>query len=306
LIGPADCAPFSGVRFIAQDGAVAEARFRGTGGLGVRRTALCLALKRRALDEGVVLCERCAVRGYASDSEWLEVTTDRGDVRARMLVAADGLASTLRAVAGLESGARGPRRFGLRQHFKLPPWSEFVEVHLRDGIEAYVTPAGSDRVGVAFLWDDARKPCPASMTDFMRQFPSLGERISGTPADSEPRGSGPMAQAARARVANRFALVGDAAGYVDAITGEGLSLALAAGRLLGRMLPDVIASGARRESLVAYERAAARQYARYALVTRSMLAMTRSSRARRLGVGLLARFPRLFDGLLNWAVAHPA
>jgi flavin-dependent dehydrogenase len=115
-----------------------------------------------------------------------------------------------------------------------------------------------------------------------------------------------MAQAARARVANRFALVGDAAGYVDAITGEGLSLALAAGRLLGRMLPDVIASGARRESLVAYERAAARQYARYALVTRTMLAMTRSSRARRLGVGLLARFPRLFDRLLNWAVAHPA
>lgn len=40
--------------------------------------------------------------------------------------------------------------------FRVKPWCRFVEVHFADGVEAYVTPVGPVRVGVAFLWDDAR------------------------------------------------------------------------------------------------------------------------------------------------------
>jgi hypothetical protein len=69
------------------------------------------------------------------------------------------------------------------------------------------------------------------------------------------------------------------------------------------MLPDALVRGATRESLRAYQRESARQYRRYAFVTRSMLAMARRSRMRELAVGLLARHPRAFDALLNWALA---
>ncbi len=301
-LAPADASPFAGVRFIEAHGRLAEARFRGGHGLGVRRVALADALRMRALETGARIFETCAVRSYRDNGQGLEVETERGAVRARMLVAADGLQSKLREAAGLALDARGPRRFGMRQHFKLRPWSEFVEVHLGRDAEAYVTPAGADRVGVAFLWEDGRPQCEVSMRGFLARFPALTDRIDGATPDSEVRGAGPMARAARARVADRFVLVGDAAGYVDAITGEGLSLALVAAQLLGRLLPDALAHGARRESLAAYERESARQYRRYAFVTRSMLTMTRRSLVRRLMVGALARYPRAFDALLDWAV----
>lgn len=303
LLASEDATPFVGVRFIESKGRHAEARFRGAHGLGVRRIALAEALRTRALQSGAEIHEVCAVRGFTYDRTGLDVNTEHGMLRAQMLVAADGLHSKLRDAAGLALDSRGPRRFGMRQHFRIRPWSEFVEVYLGGDAEAYVTPAGADRVGVAFLWEDGRPKCDLSMRGFLAKFPALEARIDGADSDSDVRGAGPLARAARARVADRFALVGDAAGYVDAITGEGLSLALVGGQSLGRMLPDALARGATRESLRAYQRESARQYRRYAFVTRSMLAMARRSRMRELAVGLLARHPRTFDALLNWALA---
>lgn len=304
LLAREDATPFVGVRFIESNGRHAEARFRGAHGLGVRRIALAQALKLRALESGAEIHEACAVRGFTYDRTGLDVNTEHGMLRAKMLVAADGLHSKLRDAAGLALDSRGPRRFGMRQHFRIRPWSEFVEVYLGGDAEAYVTPAGPDRVGVAFLWEDGRPKCDLSMRGFLAKFPALEARIDGADSDSDVRGAGPLARAARARVADRFALVGDAAGYVDAITGEGLSLALVGGQSLGRMLPDALARGATRESLREYERESIRQYRRYAFVTRSMLAMARRSRMRELAVGLLARHPRAFDALLNWALAY--
>ncbi|MGH7865132.1 MAG: hypothetical protein ACREQB_09085, partial [Candidatus Binataceae bacterium] len=75
------------------------------------------------------------------------------------------------------------------------------------------------------------------------------------------------------------------------------------GQTLGRLLPEALGRGATRESLRAYERESARQFRRYAIVTRSMLAMARRSRMREFVVGLFASHPRAFDALLNWAVA---
>ena len=145
-----------------------------------------------------------------------------GPVRARFLAAADGLHSRLRSMAGLQATSSGPRRFGIRQHFRVKPWCRYVEIHFTDGVEAYVTPVGPLRVGVAFLWDDARVARQgASIDKLFERFPSISVRLAGAEVDSRPRGAGPMARTARSRIADRFALVGDAAGYIDAITGEG-------------------------------------------------------------------------------------
>ena len=110
----------------------------------------------RARRLGAEIHQRTSVRGYRVQQDQVLAETDMGPVRARFLAAADGLHSRLRSVAGLQATSSGPRRFGIRQHFQIKPWSRFVEVHFTEGVEAYVTPVGPMRVGVTFLWDDAR------------------------------------------------------------------------------------------------------------------------------------------------------
>lgn len=301
-IADADCAPFVGIRYIQADGSSAEGRLPEPG-LGIRRTALTSALARCAGESGVELRWNCAVERFSTTDQAVSLTTAGGEVRARLLVAADGLHSRLRRLAGLDRPPGLPQRLGLRQHFRVTPWSEFVEVHFGDGMEAFVTPAGASRVGIAFLWERDAIPAPVSIESFLPRFPAVASHVAGAPADSVPRGAGPLAQGARARVADRFVLVGDSAGYVDAITGEGISLALLGAKALGALLPAALERGATREALLPYEREAARQFRRYALVCRSVLGVARRPRLRRPVVHFLGAHTRLFDTLIALALA---
>jgi flavin-dependent dehydrogenase len=96
--------------------------------------------------------------------------------------------------------------------------------------------------------------------------------------------------------------VGDAAGCVDAIIGEGVSLALVCAAALGAILPDALARGGTRAALVAYERAVARAFRRYTVVSRAVLATAARRRARARAVRFLARHPRLFDRMIAVAL----
>ena len=237
--------------------------------------------------------------------------TDRGAETARMLVAADGLASRLRRAEGLDVECPGPHRFGLRRHFRCAPWSDCVEVHLGDGAEAYVTPVSDQCIGVAFLWTgaetdgDGPRVEPGGVTPWgrlERRFPALMQRLEYAIPDSKVRGAGPFARASSSRTRDRFALVGDAAGYVDAITGEGIALSLLSAAALVRVLPDALAKGADRSRLAPYEREFRRLFRRYALMTRAVLAIASRPRLRRSLLRTFQRYPRLFDGVLSAAV----
>ena len=298
----ADCAPFLGIRYVQEDGSCAEGRLPAPG-LGIRRTALTSALAQRAGECGVTFRWGCAVEGFTTTAEAVTLATPEGEVAAKLLVAGDGLHSRLRRLAGLDRPTRLPQRLGLRQHFRVAPWSEFVEVHLSDKMEAFVTPAGAERVGIAFLFSRNAFAEQLSFEHLLRQFPTLVARLAGAPADSRPRGAGPLAQGARSRIADRFLLVGDAAGYVDAITGEGLSLAFVCARALGAILPTALERGATRETLIPYERAAAREFRRYALVCRSVLALARRPRLRRSALRFFGAHPHMFDRLIALALA---
>jgi menaquinone-9 beta-reductase len=301
-IASSDCTPFLGVRYVQEDGSSCEGRLPEPG-LGIRRTALTSALARRASECGVEVRWNCLVEGFARTGEAVSVTTPGGEVTAGVLVAADGIHSRLRRLAGLDCQARLPQRLGLRQHFRVTPWSEFVEVHLGEGMEAFVTPVGEERVGVAFLWTKDAAAGPVAIDAFLGRFPAVAARLVGSPADSRARGAGPLAQRARSRVTDRMVLVGDAAGYMDAITGEGLSLALVAAQVLGEILPAALERGATRETLLPYERACAREFRRYALVCRCLLGLTGRPRVRRRIVHFLGGHPRLFDRLIKVALA---
>jgi menaquinone-9 beta-reductase len=297
-----DCTPFLGIRYVQEDGSYAEGRLPAPG-LGIRRTALTSALAQRAVEGGVEMRWECPVEGFTTTAEGVTLATAGGEVAAKVLVAADGLHSRLRRLAGLDLPTRLPQRLGLRQHFRLAPWSEFVEVHLGEVMEAFVTPTGASRVGVAFLWEKDAVPGPVSFDSFLPRFPELAARLADATADSRARGAGPLAQGARSRTGNRFVLVGDAAGYLDAITGEGVSLALAGAQALAAILPAALARGATRDTFRPYERAAAMDFRRYALVCRSVLALARRPRLRRPVVRFLGRHPRLFDRLIALALA---
>ncbi|PJJ70516.1 flavin-dependent dehydrogenase [Diaminobutyricimonas aerilata] len=187
-------------------------------GRGVRRIALHEALARRADELGV---RREAVRVEEVEQGADDVRA--GGVRARYLLACDGLHSTVARAVGLALPVpRGTRRYGIREHHEVEPWSDLIEVHVARDAEFYVTPVADDTVGISML---ARQG--VDYDDALASAPELEERIAGTMLVSTRRGAGPFRQRTRRRVAGRVLLVGDASGYVDAITGEGLRLGFA-------------------------------------------------------------------------------
>jgi flavin-dependent dehydrogenase len=295
-----DWAPILGIRYLQEDGSALEGRLPGAGGIGVRRTALARVLLDQAKEAGVSVHARTAVRAHGRSKTGMRVETDAGTWEAAVLVAADGLASPLRAAEGLDLPASGPRRYGLRQHVRMTPWTDCVEVYLSDGLEAYVTPAGPERVGVAFLWEDGRVPPQISWPALVQRVPALAARLRDAAADSTPRGAGPLRRRVRERIRPRFALLGDAAGYVDAITGEGLSLALVCAEALGACLPDAVARGGDPAAFRPYLAVCRREYRRYALVAGSVLSLARHPRLRRAVLATLALSPEAF----SWLLAH--
>jgi flavin-dependent dehydrogenase len=193
-------------------------RFAGAPGRGVRRTELQDALIARADQLGVV-------RRVAKVDALSQRTdaVDFGDVSARYVLACDGLHSTVARLVGLALPARARgRRFGIRQHYRVEPWADTVDIYYGRRSEIYVTPIGAEEVGVAILG--------ARNLDFDAEIagiPHLAARLDGAEPLSSRRGAGPFRQRTLARTAGRVLLVGDASGYVDAITGEGLRLGFA-------------------------------------------------------------------------------
>jgi len=259
----------------------AEAAFRDGPGLGVRRTTLHAALRQAVADAGVDI-----VREHVHDLEQHHdhVRVDR--FTARHLVAADGLHSPIRRRLGLDAPARGVRRYGLRCHVVLPVWTEHVEVHWAPGVEAYVTPVRDDVVGVALL-SSHRAPFAQQLATF---FPALHDRVADGVLPGV-RGAGPLRQRSTRRVAGRVLLVGDASGYVDALTGEGISIGLAQ----ARAAVAAVTSG----DPARYERAWRRITWRYRALTAGLLTATRPAAARRIVVPAAAALPRVFSAAVN-------
>ena len=192
----------------------ADHLFRSGEGRGVRRTTLHRALADRATELGIT---RVAAR--VEEVQQTDSAVTAAGVTARYLLACDGLHSSVRRQVGLERAVRGSRRFGLRRHFAVAPWNDLIEVHWTREAEVYITPIAADLTGVAVLG-----PPRTDFETAVAAVPELAERLAGVEPVTEVRGAGPFRQRAKARTAGRVLLVGDASGYVDAITGEGLRL----------------------------------------------------------------------------------
>jgi menaquinone-9 beta-reductase len=209
--------PFYGIRFI-DAGLSAEAYFPEVvgHGLGIRRPVLHQMLALRAEEVGVVTRWGEPITGVSSAG----VRIAGRNVPCRWIVGADGRESRVRRWAGFRLPSNARRRIGLRQHFLARPWTDFVEVHWHDLGQAVVTPIASNEVCISVF---ANAPC-RPMAELIGLFPELCRRLRGAHATSSVRGAVSGSSDVRYVVRDRVALVGDASGSVDALTGEGLSL----------------------------------------------------------------------------------
>ena len=202
------------------------------------------------------------------------------------MFACDGLHSTLRRELGLGRHPHPVSRYGLRRHFRVTPWTDLVEVHWTSAGEIYVTPVDRELVGVAVLG--------ARGTDYdavVGQAGELSGRLAGARPVSELRGAGPLRQRTSRRTRGRVLLVGDASGYVDALTGEGIRLGLAqacaavAAVIAGR--PDT------------YERDWRRLSRDYRLLTTALVSAAVRPAIRRRIVPLAVRLPQVYGSLVE-------
>lgn len=275
---PSSCARFHGIRFF-DGGCMAEGRFPGATGFGIRRTLLGQLLLTRALEAGVDCRFGARVTGIQAD----RVQLDGETVRARWIVGADGCRSQVRSWAGLGAESRRPR-YGFRRHFEIERPPDYVEVHWRDGFQVFVTPINAHEAGVAMTSAN-----PALRLDqALGRLPELRRRL-GKPVNGV-RGAltGNVALPLVHRGA--VALVGDASGTVDSITGEGLRLAFRQSLHL--------ASAMAAEDLAPYGKAHRGLAWRPRMMANVLLWLARHAEPRHAAVRLLKMCPPAFRMML--------
>jgi menaquinone-9 beta-reductase len=273
--------PFQGIRFISGSARV-EARFPQGVGYGLKRTVLHQLLIDRATELGASLNWGTRITGVWEKG----VLVEGKRVTCRWLLCADGHNSLLRKLAGLDVLRPAQRRFGFRRHYKLAPWSDFVEVHWSDCGQMYITPVADDEICVALI---TRRP-GLRFDEALTYFPELSERLKNTPPENQHLGALTVTRNFGAVQLGDAALVGEASGSVDAVTGEGLSLAF--------RQAIAVADAMRTGDLRNYE-AAHRQIVRLPrLMSRLLLTMDKHPRLRSRAFRALAAEPDCFRRLL--------
>jgi menaquinone-9 beta-reductase len=264
-LDPEQSFAFRGIRFIGDGGSVA-ADFRRDSGIAVRRVRLHQALIDRAQEVGVKLLWRTPVTGI-------------DDIRARWIIGADGQKSRVRQWANLGAVRHESFRYGFRRHYRVRPWTDFMEIYWGPGCQMYVTAVGPEEVCAALITRDPHM----RLDHAMPRFPGLARVLAGAPVASEERGAVTVTRRLKRIYRGHIVLIGDASGSVDAITGEGMSLAFRQAVVLA----DTLVSG----DLEQYQTAHRRMARRPSFMAQLML--------------LLDRFPRLRPGVLRAFEARP-
>jgi flavin-dependent dehydrogenase len=286
--------PFHGIRFVS-GGIRAEAAFpRGTA-YGIRRTDLHRLMLDHAAACGVHMLWQAAVTGLHPEGALVAGEL----VRSRWVVGADGTSSRVRSWAKLDqhkldAPPKKNLRFAFRRHYRVAPWTGFMELHWGRDCQVYVTPVSREEVCVALISSSPK--ARLRLKDALGEFPELRARLENAELASSERGAITITRRLRRVYRGRTVLVGDASGGVDAITGEGLCLTFRQAALLG----DCLASG----DLARYQKGHRRLIRRPALMARMMLFMARHSRLRQRTMQVFQSSPCSFAGMLAMHVGE--
>jgi menaquinone-9 beta-reductase len=248
---------FRGIRFLSGELAADAPFCEHTYGLAVRRTVLHRALIERAEQVGAKLLWGSTATGISGEG----VQFGAGLIRTRWIIGADGAGSRVRRWAGLESARPLRLRFAFRRHYRVAPWTNHMEVYWGRRCQGYATAVSDEQVCVALASHDQH----LRLDDGLRELPELNSRLHGAEIVSTERGALTGNRSFKRIWRGNVALIGDASGTVDAITGEGIGLAFSQAVALAECLE----SG----NLVSYQRAHRRLMLRSRLMARLMLTL---------------------------------
>lgn len=212
--------------------------------LAVRRDVLDALLVERAARAGVEVREGVRVVAPLVDTRATPVrvrgavvSTARGNeaIEARWTIAADGRRSALAQPLGLSALASRPRRWAVRAYYGGVGGCDtrLGEMHVRRGHYVGVAPMGGGVVNVcAVTADRSRLARPREFIEnVLAQDAQLRERFARAERLSDVSCVGPLAVCSRSAGMEGLALAGDAAGFVDPMTGDGLRFAMVGGLL---------------------------------------------------------------------------
>ncbi len=280
LAAHVDCAgllalgqPIHGIRLSGPGGAAVCGRYPdGVTGLSVVRARLDAWLLTQAARAGAVVEEGVLVRAVSTDAGGVTgvvVATPAGDRthRARLVIAADGRGSVVARQFGLAHAPARPRRWALGAYADGVTGVDptLGEMHVRAGCYLGIAPAADGRTNVCLVVPyaraqrDVRTPW-ASILAAAAGDAALAPRFARATLASTPMVLGPMAVDVTAPGCPGVFLAGDAAGFIDPMTGDGMRLALGGGVLAAGAASAVLAGRSGREQAVA-ELAAQRQAA---------------------------------------------
>ena len=245
--------PVRGMRVI-RGGDSVEMTYHDAGGArpawGLDREQFDATLASHAVACGARLMERTAL----DDVHWrggqdasgghvtgasLRTAGGRLTVRCRWLIGADGARSRVAQRVSVELGAGRLRRLGLVAHYTaVPALTDHGEMHVGRGYYIGLAPLAGERlnVGMALPLNGDRRPAEERFTAAIEGLPAVADRLRGSQRLTPIRGASPIGHRVRSTAGRGWMLVGDAAGFIDPFTGEGIYRALRSARAAGEAL----------------------------------------------------------------------
>jgi menaquinone-9 beta-reductase len=257
----ADALPLRGMRVIRGQDAV-DMRYQDASGprpaWGLDRKKFDAILAAHAVSCGARLMERTAL----DDVQWrggmggtggravgasLRTAEGRQTVRCRWLIGADGARSRTAQRVGRERGMGRLRRLGLVAHYEgVPELADHGEMHVAPDFYVGLAPLAGERlnVGMALPLDGERRPAEERFQAAIDGIPAVANRLRGRRRLTPIRGVSPISHRVASPAGNGWMLVGDAAGFIDPFTGEGIYRALRSARAAAEALTSGEEEGA--------------------------------------------------------------
>ena len=281
--------PLSQVR-LASAGRSAWIPMRG--GVAVSREAFDLALIEAAIESGVVFQSNTAVRSEIEQSDSIRLKSPLGPIVTRLLIAADGLNGTLRPVHERGTSIAANSRIGAGCILDSAP------SNIPAGTLVMAVGAGG-YVGLVQLETGQLDVAAAFDPAFVRDSTNLGlaaERIlheAGLPsinglAQGDWRGTPLLTRRPASIMGKRWLAVGDAAGYVEPFTGEGMAWAMLSASALAPSVEQLLNG-----QPCDWPRRHARLLRSRQWLCRGISLLLRSPRLTRWGVRILDNLPQL-------------
>lgn len=304
------CHSITGIRYSINNSS-ADSSFNEGLGLGINRSILSQAFFNTVKEYSNIHLIKANFSNFIYPKVSFIKDNHEQSIESNFLVGADGLRSPLRKVLGIKSKKPKFKRWAMTAHMAIKPWTNLVEIYLNNFVEAYITPTGPEEINIVLMWapaDFSPAKGPELFFSLLQNFPELYKRLAGQNLSHKAHAIGPFHHRVRDFfIDNHAALVGDAAGYIDPLTGEGINLGLFSGRLLAQIIGRKLVDGQRPSlmDLKNYQKKALKHGQAHAILTYSLLKLQGQPRLFEAAVKFFEQHPELLSAITSISMGTP-